>query len=160
MRGKVYTQKEMESIIEDLNGGRLSFRQIAKKHDRTVHAVSYIAQVLRLYKRGSEAMYQDQYKSTLKRIMTYYARLNADKEENLDDRYDLLKKATDIYHSAVANFIEDEVYVRSKDIIKENIDLKKTVERLQKENDEYQRAFIEAKNSNWVDNLRRKWGNS
>ena len=82
-------------------------------------------------------------------------------KENLinENHYTLIRKATDQFNAAVVTFIEVEVNKRVENIKLENLKILKENEELKKTIEEMQTIVDQAKNSNWIDSLRRKFSN-
>lgn len=67
------------------------------------------------------------------------------------DSFEKLSRAEEIFKKAISDFIEEQVNAQVKEIKMENIKLKKDMEKAEE-------AFRIAKNSNWVDSLKNKFG--
>ncbi len=126
-----------------------------RRHDKKALAREYGISIQRIYQPGYELKEQRNSAPLIKQPKT-----NVIVPPPVENRYDRLKIAQRGIDEALQQFIEEEVQERVAKVREENAHLSKTVERLQMECDKYQKAFMEAQNSNWVDVLKKKWSTS
>lgn len=73
------------------------------------------------------------------------------------NRYEALKTSYDQFQQALGSFIEEEVKERTQNVAKELEATKSKLAETESMLSKAEEAFDEARNSNWVDTLRKKW---
>lgn len=165
-----YTIEELKNIILDKRSG-MKPNMIAKKYGRTVTAIRSLTSDYKLFlergktdKPGLTAKFTEINTMILNNIpLTPPSEVKEQSTQPItqvaEDHYALFKKAQEQWEIAQIAFIQREVASRVQEEKQKLIEAEKTIERLQRENDEYQKAFLVAQNSNWIDTLKKRLSN-
>lgn len=175
MRSVRYTIEEIKSIILDKKSG-MRAKAIAKKNGRTATAIASLCSEYNLYSnRGTcGRTLLDKNFAEVNKLLGYTPStppLPAPVEQPQETpstnghiqpivgHFAAFKKAQELWEEAQINFIQAEVAYRVHEEKEKLIKAEETIKRLQIENDEYQKAFLVAQNSNWIDTLKKRLSN-
>ena len=146
----------MKDIISAFDNN-IKQADVVRETGFTSSTISTIHSAYEAYKAGKDFKRGERYIPYIIKVLENRGTSAVETEILVSDEniFENLRVADSAYKEAISSFIEKMVKLNQSEIIKENETLKVTVARLQKENDGYNKAFIELKNANWVDSLKK-----